>query len=91
MIDTFVTVRLVVYVLVVVFCVFIALWFESVPGNGSRAKVRLLMLPTLVTWLAISLSTLLKICDKNDYTGYLFFLAALYSVISLAAFTWRKK
>ena len=87
---TFAAVRLGVYVLVLLFCGFIAAWFESVPGNGTRVKVRLLLWPTLVTWLAISLATLLKVCDRNDYTGLLFFLAALYSVISLSAFAWRE-
>lgn len=89
--EIFITARLCIYVSVTLICFFLAAWFESVPGNGARSKVRLLLLPTLVTWVTITVSTILKIAGYNDNTGYLFFLAGLYSVISLASFVWQSR
>lgn len=86
--DPFLFVRFVVYFIVTLCFGFIIIWFESVPGNGGKRHIRLLLLPGFVTWMVLFIATAMKMVGMNEHTMYLFFGAGIYTVVNLVRFTW---
>ena len=56
-------IRLLIYLATLVFVVVVALWIDSIPGNGGRKGLRLLLFPLIITWLGIFVATILKVCE----------------------------
>ena len=80
-------IRLLIYLATLVFVIVIAIWIESIPGNGGRRGLRLLLFPLVITWLSIFVATLLKLDEvPNAIRVWVFALAGVLTILSLIKF-----
>ena len=80
-------IRLLVYLATLVFAFIVALWIDSIPGNGGRKGLRLLLFPLVITWAGIFVATILKVCEvPGKFNVWVLVVAGGFTIVSLIKF-----